>query len=239
MGDERLSIQLFLSLKIRLILRFFKFSLNFGPANAEIVIMRSNMQYVIFILIIFALQMVFYTGFRQFEDGIQAEQLTLKKLNRQNEMLQLELVRLSSNSNRAPASISISKTQVQENLDSIDMSEFYFLKALELYKSNQTDLAITYLDKIKANSLVQDNISMAAYYKIEFSCRKKLNDACLSEIDFLITQYPEAVWTAKSIQFLSHYYKKNQRSSDAEILNKIVSTNFSKKSQQSSGANRL
>ena len=182
--------------------------------------MKSNMHYVIFILIIFALQLVFYTNFRQYETGSKVDQFVVQNLKNQNEKLKLALSAYRSNSNRQIASV--------ESKEPIDMSEFYFEKVAEFKKQNKTDLALNYLDKIKQNTLNPESLAKAAYLKLQIQCPLQFGEKCISDIDDLITQYPDSVWTGKSLKYLSNYYEKNHKKTEYEALNKIIQAYFGK-----------
>lgn len=50
---------------------------------------------------------------------------------------------------------------------------------------------------------------------------------CLSEIDLVITQYPETVWAAESMLVLLDIYQKNNENRRSMELVKIIRTRFS------------
>lgn len=206
-------------------MRQLKFYLNFGLAIAEINIMKSNMQYVILILFIFALQMIFYTNFRQFEASFAVDQTTLNFYKKQNESLKVQLASLESQSLRLPASLSSELSQKRG--EPIDMSDFYFSKAQDLYKKNQINEALKVLEKVIQNSFIVENLAKARYLKIEYKCKSDIDDSCLSDIDYLVTQHPESTWTGLSLQTLSRYYEKKQQFAESQSLKKIIKKNFS------------
>ena len=183
------------------------------------------MQYVILILFIFALQMIFYTNFRQFESSFAVDQTTLNFYKKQNEALKVQLASLESQSQRLPASLSLELNQRRG--EPIDMSDFYFSKAQDLYKKNQTAEALKVLEKVIQNTFVVENLAKARYLKIEYKCKSDIDDTCLSDIDYLVTQHPESNWTGLSLQMLSKYYEKRQQFAESQSLRKIIKKNFS------------
>lgn len=187
--------------------------------------MNSNLQYVIFIIFIFALQILFYTNFCQYESGSPFHQAAIEKLKMQNEKLQTELSSLKTQSARKPASVDVKK-------EPIEMSGFYLSKAKELILAHKADEALTYLDKVKNESLNQIQIPESVYKKVEIQCQKKREELCLSEIDFLVTQYPDSDWTGRALKVLSSYYQKEHRLLEMQSLNNIINQNFSKTSRK-------
>ncbi len=207
--------------------------------NAENIIMKSNMQYVIFILVLFALQILAFTNFKEYESGVRAETVAYENLKIQNEKLMFELSALKTDSNRSPASIQSSAAGTQNtNIEPIDMSEFYFSKYRESYGKKQNEQALKYLEKVKSNSLNAKSISKALYYKLEIQCKSEINDLCLADIDVMVTQYPDSEWTGKSLELLKNYYDKHQRRSEASVINDIIQKNFAK-NQKNTESKRL
>lgn len=183
---------------------------------------------------IFGLQMILYTNFRQYESGVSLQSAAILKLENKNEKLQFEISVLKNKrpgNDRIPASISESSNEARGS-EPIDMSEFYFVKAQEYKKNNQLSEAINYLNKIKDNSFNSENRSQALFRKVEISCHKKIQDECLSDIDTLISQYPESKWTGKALLLLSDYYTKNRNVNEAKSLKKIIQTHFTKLSDK-------
>lgn len=201
---------------------------------AEINIMKSNMQYVILILFIFALQMIFYTNFRQFESTFAMDESTLHFYKKQNEELKVQLASLGSQSTRQPASVTV-KTG-QHSAEPVNMSEFYFSQAQELYKKNKIDDAVKALEKIVDNTFVVDDIAKAKYFKISYKCKSEMNESCLSDIDYLITQHPESTWTGMSLQVLAQFYEKKQQLAESKSLRKIIKKSFPSLQEKSSAA---
>ncbi len=187
--------------------------------------MKSNMQYVILIIFIFALQMIFYTNFRQFESSFAVDQTTLNFYKKQNDALKVQIASLESRSQRLPASLSLELNQRRG--EPIDMSDFYFSRAHDLYKKNQTAEALKVLEKVIQNSFVVENLAKARYLKIEYKCKSDIDETCLSDIDYLVTQHPESTWTGLSLQMLSKYYEKRQQFAESQSLGKIIKKNFS------------
>lgn len=188
------------------------------------------MQYVIFILVLFALQILVFTNFREYESGVRVEAVAFENLKIQNEKLAFELSALKNDSNRSPASLHQSgfSEKQNSNIEPIDMSEFYFSKYRESYGKKQNDVALKYLEKIKTNSLNAKSISRALYYKLEIQCKSEINDLCLADIDVMVSQYPDSDWTGKSLELLKNYYQKHQRRAEATVINEIIQKNFLK-----------
>ncbi len=189
--------------------------------------MKSNMQYVILILIIFALQLGFYTNFRQYESHLNVDQTTLNYLKKQNEQYQVRISSLQSQESRTPASVSKVKVR-RGGGEPIDMSEYYFSQALELYKKNKIDNALNILNKVVENTLVPENITKAIYLKFQYKCLNKMDDSCIKDIDYLITQHPESPWTGLTLKLLTQYYEKNHQFTEAKSLKNIIRKNFTK-----------
>lgn len=114
------------------------------------------------------------------------------------------------------------------SVEPIDMSEFYFTQAKALIQKNKVNEAVQTLTKVIANSLVAENIAKVTYLKIEYKCKATMEDVCLTDIDYLISQHPESPWTGLSLRFLARYYENKQQFVEARSLNNIIKKNFSK-----------
>lgn len=203
-----------------------KIVLNFSPAHAEIIIMKSNMQYVIFILLIFSLQIIFYSTFKEYENGVSKESVALELMKKKNNQLQFEIANLKGQPDLGRLPASIRPSLKNTTAEPVDLSDFYFSKSREYKKHNNNALALQYLDKVIQVTLKSENIAKALYSKIEIKCGDNLEEACLAEIDILVTQHPESRWTGQSLNLLSNYYLKHKRVSDADSLKKIIKQNF-------------
>ncbi len=193
--------------------------------------MKSNMQYVIFILILFALQILVFTNFKEYESGLRNKAIAYEKLKEKNQKLAFELATFKNKSERSPASIAVfeSANLVKKTFtEPIDMSEFYFSKYRELTKNHQDELALKYLEKIKINSLNSSIVSKALFYKVQVQCKNDILDSCLADIDALVTQYPDSEWTGRALIFLKKYYEKHQRRTEALLIKNIIQQNFAK-----------
>jgi hypothetical protein len=204
---------------------------NFGPEGAEVIIMKSNVLYALFISFIFCLQIVIYTNFREYEAGRSVQMAMINQLKDKNEKLKFEVSILKTQNGghqRQPASIEgISGSKGYQ--EPIDLSEFYFSKIREYKKNNQTKKALGLLDKINTQSLNSEYRSQALYEKIQIGCRIKIDDICLVDMETLVTQYPDSTWTGKALQILSNYYEKNRRINESVALRNIIKNNFEKK----------
>ena len=195
------------------------------------------MQYVIFILLIFSLQIIFYSTFREYENGVSKESVALEFMKQKNSQLQFEIANLKAEPESVRSPASIRESLNHNSAEPVDLSEFYFSKSREYKKNNNTQLALQYLDKVIQVSLKSENIAKALYNKVEIKCGENLEESCLTVIDILVTQYPESKWTAQSLNMLSNYYLKRKRLSEAESLKKIIKQNFIKLSKNSDGIN--
>ena len=175
--------------------------------------------------------MVFYTNFRQYESYLNVDQATLNNLKKQNEQYQVQISSLQSQSSRKPASVS--KASAHRWGEPVDMSEFYFSQAIELQKNNKIDEALRVLNKVTENSLYAENITKAMYLKVQYKCLNRMDESCLVDIDYLITQHPDSQWTGLSLKLLSNYYEKNHQFAEAKSLNNIIKKNFTKSTVKS------
>jgi hypothetical protein len=64
--------------------------------------------------------------------------------------------------------------------------------------------------------------------KLQIQCPAQISEKCILDIDDLVTQYPDSVWTGTSLKYLSNYYEKNHKKTEFEALNKIIQTYFGK-----------
>ena len=82
------------------------------------------------------------------------------------------------------------------------------------------------LDKITQDSIRPEFVARAYYEKINIRCGQQLNKFCLDDIDTLVSQFPDSVWTGKALLTMSYYYQKNNRVTEAQALLNIVKTEF-------------
>ena len=69
-------------------------------------------------------------------------------------------------------------------------------------------------------------MAQAEYEKINLICTPKLEIDCISEIDVMVSQFPDSNWTARSLLLLSHFYYKQNRTKESKSLINIIRNEF-------------
>lgn len=196
--------------------------------------MKTNMQYVIFTIIIFSLQIIFYTNFVQYQKNNEKESDQIAKLSRENQILKVQISHLQkenvSGSQRSIASINeMSGSVLAPDLSmnrTKDFSEYYLTKANQLLKQNKKDQALKLLTKIQEQGADEKIVAEALYKKIAITCVIKLSDQCLQDTDFMVSHFPQSEWTGKSLVVLSELYKRNNKTKESKFLLEVAQREF-------------
>ena len=186
------------------------------------------MQYVILILIIFSLQISFFTNFKQLEQGSYFDKKMISALTKKNQELQAQMESqdsLSGQGSRNVASV-VGGVLAQKT---IDMGSFYYSQYEYYLSKKDNHEALESLNKIKEKSLDPVLVPKSVYSKIQLKCQKQLSPDCVDEVDFLVQQFPDSEWTGLSMSWLAQYYVKMNRPKEAQALKLIIDKEFSKK----------
>ena len=208
------------------------------------------MQYVIFIILVFSLQIIFYTNFVQYQNNNEKESERIAKLTRENQVLKIQMAYLQkenvSEPKRALASVNEavnadslatapsvaqSKARVVEINRAQDFSEYYLIQANQLLKQNKKEQALKLFNKIQSQGADEKIVAEALYKKILLTCVSKINDQCLQDTDFMVSHFPQSEWTGKSLVILSDLYKKNNKTQESKFLMEVARREFGSESK--------
>jgi len=72
-----------------------------------------------------------------------------------------------------------------------------------------------------------NDLARKYYAKAKDSCYQPKKEAeCMANIDTLVTQFPESIWTGESLLLLTELYYRNNRNSQILDVIKILKTDF-------------
>lgn len=184
--------------------------------------MRKVDSFFILILVLFFGLATAYVSFDYHLSGVAFEKSKNEILQHQLSQLNLvvESLQAQASPGRGIASIGPAKTIA---LDGLFKEQ---LTAARASKDSQKVLALT--EKIISSSLDPELLAQAYFLKAELSCATYLikENSCLSEIEVLISQFPESTWAGEGLFVLSAVYSKQKRYKEANSLLKIIKTEF-------------
>ncbi len=145
----------------------------------------------------------------------------VKELEVTNESLKLQI---ADNTGLSKGSRRLASVSIKEILfDDLYKNQ---LKSAVAKRTVAEILLVT--KKIISGSTDANLLAEAMYEKSVVSCQLAPNDEqCLSDIESLVTQFPESQWAGESLVILSQIYTKLKRFPEAESVLRIVKTNFS------------
>lgn len=184
--------------------------------------MRKVDSFFVLILVLFFGLATAYISFDYHLSGVSFEKSKNETLQRQLSQLNLvvESLQAQASPNRGIASVGPTK---MITLDGLYKEQ---LTAARVSKDSKKVTALS--EKIIGSSLDPDLLAQAYFLKAELSCATYLikENTCLSEIETLISQFPESVWAGEGLLVLSAIYSKQKRYKEANSLLKIVKAEF-------------
>jgi hypothetical protein len=189
--------------------------------------MKQHKYYIFTLGAIFTVQVVFAALFILTADGSLLQKKHIQILESKNNELSTQLAVFSNSSGRQVASISDMRFgHIKKNTKELDLTDYYFSQLEQFKKDKNRVAALGMIEKIQATSSSADHVAKAEYEKINLICTQKLELDCMTEIDVIVSQFPDSNWTAKSLLLLSHYYYKQNRVSESKSLIQIIRTEF-------------
>lgn len=192
--------------------------------------MKRNMQYVILIILIFSLQIIFYTNFIQYQSHVENESIHVVKLKQENQALKIQMAHLQNESlSRTPrsiASVDPGHNSILKQKKSKDFSELDLLKANQLLGQNKKEQALKLFIQVQDQAVDEKIVAEAVYKKIALTCATKLVDSCLKDTDFMVSQFPHSDWTGKALVVLSNLYSHNNKPKESKLLLEVAKREF-------------
>lgn len=191
--------------------------------------MKQHKYYIFTLAAIFAVQMVFAAIFTLTIDGSSLQNKHIKILETKNNVLSAQMAAMSaSTQDRKIASVDsgVRFGQIKKSDKELDLTEYYFSQIEKFKNEKNKTAALSIIEKIQSTSSNPEHVAKAEYEKISLICTEKLELDCMSEIDVIISQFPDSNWTAKSLLLLSHYYYKQNRVAESKSLINIIRTEF-------------
>ncbi len=203
--------------------------LNLGQVYADETRMQRVDPFFTLVLFLFCILCSSYFALDYHLSGITVEQQKVQVLERKITELTVanESIRLQSEqalatekgSSRHIASIQLKK---QISFDDLYKSQ---LHTAVLNKNGEAIMATA--QKIMTTSADSELLAEAMFQKSMVYCHLKLKESlCFSEIESLVSQFPESKWAGESLVELSEIYRRLKRFSEAESVIHIVRTEF-------------
>ncbi len=188
--------------------------------------MSNNKLYVITVSAIFLGQLYFASLFIASLNGSEIHRKEITLLQTQNSSLASQVIDLKKIKGRNIASIPPSTyVRAQESDLNFELTGHYFSQFEKVRKTDK-QAALAVLDKIQSSTTHRDHLAQAKYEKINLICDISLDFKCMSEIDGIVSHFPESNWTARSLLLLSHFYYKQNRVTEAKSLIQVIKTEF-------------
>ena len=176
-------------------------------------------------LILFSALATAYMSFDYHLSGVALH----KKKNEilENKISQLNLVVETMQAKTNPKQRGIASIGSSSKAISLDPLYKQQMRAARINKDSQKVLDLA--QKIISESIDSDSLAEAYFAKAEVSCATylKKENTCLSDIEVLISQFPDSVWAGEGLIVLSWVYAKQKRYKEAESLIGIVKSEFS------------
>lgn len=190
--------------------------------------MKQHKYYIFTVAAIFAVQLVFAAIFMLTIDGSDLQKQHIKILEAKNNSLTTQIAAMTASQDRQIASIdsTVRFGQIKKSDKELDLTEYYFSQIEQFKKEKNKKAALGMIEKIQASSSSAEHVAKAEYEKISLICTEKLELDCMTEIDVIVSQFPDSNWTAKSLLLLSHYYYKQNRVAESKSLINIIRTEF-------------
>ncbi len=190
--------------------------------------MKQHKYYIFTLGALFAGQLFFITVFMLTADGSGLQKKHIAILETKNNALMAQIEASSVSQSRHIASIDSTVRFAQTKIKNkeLDLTNYYFSQIEQFKKENNRSAILSVIEKIQATSSNPEHIAKAEYEKISLICTQKLEVDCMTEIDMIVSQFPDSNWTAKSLLLLSHYYYKQNRVNEAKSLIHIIRSEF-------------
>lgn len=200
---------------------------------------KNNKLYVVTISAIFLGQIYFASLFVTSLNGSELQRKEIALLQAHNGTLASQVIDLKKLKNRGIASIPSNRyVKAQESDLNFELVDHY-LAQFEKLKSSDRQAALQMLEKLQSSTTNREYLARARYEKINLICDKSLEIKCMSEIDAIVSQFPESNWTARSLLLLSHFYYKQNRQAEAKSLIQVIKAEFKSYSELSQDIQKL
>ncbi len=189
---------------------------------------KSRLVYVSSVAVLYGLFMTFFSVAEDYYAHRDHVLVALHKAKREQMAKHPERFE-SKLGSREIASIPFSNSVVSnggEKRDLTELSEFYFSRYRELLAAGQSKQAIRTLSRIQKNSTDLDVQMKSTYFKALHFCQKSEEKKCLKEVDYMVTQSPDSVWTGKALVGLAEHYLKINRLPEVLLLKDVVKLQF-------------
>ena len=181
------------------------------------------------VMFLFCILCSSYFAFDYHLSGITFEKQKVQVLERKISELKIanESIRLQSEQALASekgSSRQIASLQLRKEISFDDLYKNQLHEAI-LNKNAETILMSA--QKILNTSADSELLAEAMFQKSMVYCHLKLKESlCFSEIENLVSQFPESKWAGESLVELSEFYRNLKRFSEAESVIHIVRTEF-------------
>lgn len=111
---------------------------------------------------------------------------------------------------------------LQADLNEINRKNKSLSRGLASIKKTSTESLF-----VASSALDTNEVARVIYSKAKEACYKPYAEMdCINHIDTLVTQFPESIWAGESLLLLSEIYLKNNKSSQALDLIKLLKVEF-------------
>lgn len=188
--------------------------------------MKKELSFLLLFLFIFSSLLVGYIAFSFHFSGFHSDQKYTAQLEKKVQRLQMALKKQSPYQ-------TTSKTRTVASLPpkEISLDKVYFENLRNLKNSsNLSEEKLKLLSqKILQSSPESEALAETYFLMAQLNCEKfKKEDNCLSQIETLVSQFPESTWTGRGLLLLSQLYLKMNRTAEARSVLTVIKKEFPK-----------